>query len=117
MSASGQPQEPEPVYRTVQVAAVVKVFAAQWRKTRPSSRGRFSSDERGPNSVQPLGPYEALSFWTGLPQADIESVANCRAKTSVTSLGVVDALVAAIDCPEAWHDGRLTAVTGVYRNE
>lgn len=41
----------------------------------------------------------------GIPEATIEGVIGRRHRT--TELRIADALVAAIDAPQAWHDGTL----------
>jgi hypothetical protein len=94
------------VVDTEPLAEIVRTFASNWRRSRPSISGRY--DGQGLRvAVEPIGPYEALAAQTGLPESRITSLLN-PARKPTTELRVAEAIVAAIGEPGMFYDGTLT---------
>lgn len=100
------------VVQTDPLAGLIHGFVARWRATRPATSGQFVSEQRG-QSVSALRPVDWLEQETrrldldgrGVPVGTIERIMGRRSPT--TELRTADALVSAIGCPEAFHDGTL----------
>lgn len=100
------------VVRTEPLADLLTGFVSRWRVHRPATAGQFTSTERG-SAVSAVGPVAWLEQETrqhdpdrrGVPAGTIERIMGRRSPT--TELRTADALVSAIGCPEAFHDGTL----------
>jgi hypothetical protein len=94
------------------LADLLNGFASRWRTSRPATAGRFAPS-RQRTEVPFMGPVDWLVQETrhadpdmvGVSPGTIERIMGKRSKT--TELRTADALVSAIGCPEAWHDGTL----------
>lgn len=97
---------------TEPLAEMLDGFVNRWRSTRPSTAGRFAQRQQR-TEVAFVSPIEYLSEETrrhdpdgrGVSAGTIERIRGRRSRT--TGLSTADALVAALDRPEAWHDGTL----------
>lgn len=95
---------------TAPLAALVRGFVTSWNRQRPQTANRYGEE---PGSVTPIGAYEYLAAETrradllgrGVPEPTIENIV--RELRPTTPLSVADALVTAIDRPEAFYDGTL----------
>ena len=81
---------------------MLRHFVVAWTATRPTTGG---SGARVAVDVPFISPLQWLSNETGIPKKTVQNVMRGRAIT--TELRVADALIAAIGCPEALHDGTL----------
>jgi hypothetical protein len=95
------------VVGTGPLSAMLVGFVDDWNRSRPSTGGRFLGGSQRESAVEPFGAIEWLSQETGVPAKTIQNIARTPPRSRVTSLGVADALVAALGHPEAWHDGTL----------
>jgi hypothetical protein len=86
------------VVPTAPVAAMLREFVTGWLRERPSARGQRGLDA---NRDLAMGPFEVLEQRSGVPADEIRKIRNASAKT--IELRVADALVAAVDRPEAFH--------------
>lgn len=83
------------------LSLVLNVFVGAWEKTRPNEGHRFGKKP----DVKNVRAVEWLSAESGVSERTIVDV--IKEKSETTDLSVADALVAAVGCPEAFHDGRL----------
>lgn len=88
------------VVSTAPLAAILCEYVDRWRDTRPPA----NSGQHGASSldVTMMGPYEALSFQSGIPESRIKQMRNPR-RNPTTELYVADAFLDAIGRPEAFH--------------
>lgn len=97
------------VVETHQLAAVLDGFVRRWNRDRPPTAGKFAPNQTR-TEVTTVTAYEWLAQETRLPERTIEQIARSRTRKNaprLTELRVADALLTAIDCPEALHDGTL----------
>lgn len=100
------------VVATEPLADLLSGFAVRWRTHRPATAGRFAPRQQR-TEVPFLGPVDWLAAETrrndpagrGVSPGTIERIIGKRSR--VTELRTADALVSAIGCPEAFHDGTL----------
>lgn len=93
------------VVDTEPLASLVTGFIRSWNTRHESRSGRFTGEQRR-NDVDHVSAMAWLESETGVPRTTIQNIKLARYPT--TELRVADALVAALDAPEAFHDGRLT---------
>lgn len=94
---------------TVELARLLHGYIEKWRSERPSTRGRFTSGERG-SDCDPLGAYEALAFHTGVPEGVIRKLDSAR-RPPVVPYDTADRLVQIIGEPVMFYDGTLTIIS------
>lgn len=100
-----------PVIVEVETAGLVphvKAYVERWRRDRPATRGRFSSDERG-SDCDTLGAYEALALHSGVDEALIRKLTGSKCPRTI-SYDDADRLVQVVGEPGMWYDGTLTVV-------
>lgn len=95
------------VVETEPLAYLLRGFVTSWNRRHEPTTGRFG-DSRA--RVRQVTAVEWLETETArhrqpVPRATIQNIVSARYRT--TALHVADALVTAIDCPQAWHDGTL----------
>lgn len=87
-------------------------WVARWRASRPPTGGQFTTEQR--SDVSCVGPIDWLATESrrhdpdgrGVSPSTIDRIISRRA-ARVTELRTADALVSAMGCPEAFHDGTL----------
>ncbi len=85
------------------LAVIVNNFVGTWEQTRPKNAGRrVAYQATGPT---PVGAIEWLVAESGVSEYRIRKVLDGR--DHQVDLGVADALVAAVGCPEVFYDGTL----------
>jgi hypothetical protein len=96
------------------LADLLARFVEDWKRSRPSTGGRFGDGVDDRNAVSTIGAVAWLAAETrrndpdgvGIPPDTIQNVVSRRYRT--TELRVADALVTALGRPEVFHDGTLT---------
>lgn len=81
------------------LAAILSGFVGSWERTRPKSEGHQR------RAVRPVGAIEWLVSESGVSEYRIQKVLD--GSEAQVDLGVADALVAAVGCPEVFYDGTL----------
>lgn len=97
---------------TEPLAEMLDGFVNRWRSTRPSTAGRFAARQQR-TEVAFVSPIDWLAEESrrhdpdgrGVSPGTIERIRGRRSRT--TGLRAADALVAALGCPEVFHDGTL----------
>lgn len=96
------------VVETEPLAHLLRGFVTSWNRRHEPTAGRFS--DRRSVAVRQVTAVEYLEQETirhrqPVPRATIQNIVAARYRT--TELRVADALVTAIECPQAWYDGTL----------
>lgn len=101
------------VVPTEPLADLLNGFASRWRRQRPVTAGQFAQRQQR-TEVTFVGPVDWLSAETqrlavegGHPVSAEAITRILRRRSRVTELRTADALVAALGCPEVFHDGTL----------
>lgn len=101
------------------LAKMLLEFMADWNKKRPPNAGRFANGDPAR-----LGPVEWLSAETALSRGTISNLTTfvvdvatgqARPRYRTTELWIADLIVAALNCPEVFHDGDPPTLV-IYRN-
>lgn len=93
---------------TAALAPLLHAYVERWRTERPSTRGRFTSGERG-SDCDPMGAYEALAFHTGVPEDLIRKLDSTRRPATI-GYDDADRIVQVIGEPVMFYDGTLTII-------
>lgn len=97
------------------LAGLLSGFVEHWNRTRSPDAGRFTKSATTKRTeVTQVRVLEYLANETGVAEGTIEKLLHrdrttgkLSPRTRSTELRIADPLVAAIGCPEAFHDGTL----------